>query len=110
MSGTKAGGLKAAQTNKKKHGKDFYARIGAEGGRNGHTGGFYADRKMARLAGALGGAVSRRGRKPTPQTAEEVKEAKRRIAKYQFEKAIAPYEDIEFEIPKRPKRRWFRRK
>lgn len=40
MSGTKAGGLKAAKTNKLKHGKDFYARIGRMGGRNGHTGGF----------------------------------------------------------------------
>ena len=37
MSGTKAGGLKAAATNKKRHGEGFYARIGAKGGRNGHS-------------------------------------------------------------------------
>lgn len=37
MPGTKAGGLKAAKTNKKRQGKDFYAKIGAIGGRNGHT-------------------------------------------------------------------------
>ena len=40
MAGTKAGGLKAAATNKAKYGKEFYARIGAKGGRLGHTGGF----------------------------------------------------------------------
>ena len=34
MSGTKAGGLKAAATNRAKYGKEFYARIaGAKGGR-----------------------------------------------------------------------------
>ena len=38
MSGTHAGGKKAAATNKAKYGKDFYAEIGRKGGRNGHTG------------------------------------------------------------------------
>ena len=33
MAGTKAGGLKARETNMAKHGADFYARIGAKGGR-----------------------------------------------------------------------------
>ena len=37
MSGTKAGGLKASITNIKLHGADFYKRIGAIGGKNGHT-------------------------------------------------------------------------
>lgn len=37
MAGTLAGGRKAAITNKQKYGEDFYARIGAKGGRNGHT-------------------------------------------------------------------------
>ena len=60
MSGTKAGGLKAAATNKKIHGDDFYRRIGKKGGQNGHTGGFYADRELARAAGAKGGRISRR--------------------------------------------------
>ena len=63
MAGTKLGGAKAAATNKKKYGKDFYARIGAMGGKNGHTGGFYANRKLARQAGAKGGRISRRGKK-----------------------------------------------
>lgn len=37
MSGTKAGGLKAAATNKKKYGEDFYKINGKKGGQNGHT-------------------------------------------------------------------------
>lgn len=60
MAGTKAGGVKAAQTNKNRHGKDFYAKIGAKGGQNGHTGGFAANRELARKAGAKGGRISRR--------------------------------------------------
>ena len=60
MAGTKDGGKRAADTNKQKHGADFYARIGAMGGKKGHTGGFYADRELARLAGAKGGRISRR--------------------------------------------------
>lgn len=61
MSGTKAGGLKAAATNKKRHGEGFYARIGAKGGRNGHTGGFASNPELARNAGAIGGRKSKRG-------------------------------------------------
>lgn len=60
MAGTKAGGLKAAATNKARHGKDFYASIGKKGGQNGHTGGFAANRELARVAGAKGGRKSRR--------------------------------------------------
>lgn len=61
MAGTKAGGLKTAATNKAKYGEGFYAKIGARGGRNGHTGGFAANPELARLAGAKGGRISRRG-------------------------------------------------
>lgn len=60
MAGTKAGGQAAAATNKAKYGKDFYARIGAKGGSLGKTGGFYANRELARKAGAMGGRISRR--------------------------------------------------
>jgi general stress protein YciG len=60
MAGTADGGKKAAATNKAKYGKDFYARIGALGGKMGHTGGFYANRELAREAGRRGGRVSRR--------------------------------------------------
>ena len=60
MAGTKAGGLKARETTLKKHGEDFYQRIGAKGGKNGHTGGFKSNPALAKLAGAKGGRISRR--------------------------------------------------
>ena len=60
MAGTKSGGLSAAKTNKSKYGPDFYARIGSIGGKKGHTGGFYKNRELARIAGARGGRISRR--------------------------------------------------
>lgn len=58
MSGTVAGGRKAARTNKKLFGKDFYARIGQMGGKVGRTGGFYADRKLASEMGRKGDSVT----------------------------------------------------
>lgn len=61
MAGTVAGGEAAAATNKRKYGADFYAKIGAEGGKNGNTGGFAADRELASRAGRLGGLKSKRG-------------------------------------------------
>ncbi|HEU5186983.1 MAG TPA: KGG domain-containing protein [Candidatus Saccharimonadales bacterium] len=60
MPGTKPGGQRAAETNRKRHGSDFYARIGAVGGKKGRTGGFYANRELAREAGRKGGLISRR--------------------------------------------------
>lgn len=63
MAGTKAGGQAAASTNKKKYGSDFYAKIGAKGGKKGTTGGFFANRELARVAGAKGGRISRRTKK-----------------------------------------------
>lgn len=59
MAGTKSGGLAAAFTNRTKYGADFYAKIGAAGGKKGHTGGF-ANRKLASQAGKIGGKISRR--------------------------------------------------
>ncbi len=63
MAGTKNGGRAAAATNKAKYGADFYAKIGAQGGKKGRTGGFFANRELARLAGAKGGRISRRTKK-----------------------------------------------
>lgn len=62
MSGTRAGGLKAAQTNKAKLGDDFYARIGAKGGKACVTKGFGSNIELARKVGAIGGRNSRRGK------------------------------------------------
>jgi general stress protein YciG len=62
MAGTKAGGEKAAATNKAKYGKAFYAMIGAKGGKKTGMKGFALNRDLARAAGAKGGKISRRGR------------------------------------------------
>lgn len=71
MAGTKKGGEKAAATNKAKHGADFYAKIGAKGGRLGRTGGFAANPDLARIAGAKGGRISRRKKTVTVVTAQQ---------------------------------------
>jgi hypothetical protein len=63
MAGTSTGGQAAAKKNMDRYGKDFYARIGAMGGRKGRTGGFAAvkqGRERARKWGAVGGKISRR--------------------------------------------------
>lgn len=62
MPGTKTGGERAAITNKARHGEDFYKKIGSKGGKLGRTGGFFANRELARIAGAQGGRISRRGK------------------------------------------------
>lgn len=65
MAGSPAGGLKAAKTNRKKYGRDFYQRIGAEGGKVSSTGGFHQmsreDPASHREHSATGGRRSRRG-------------------------------------------------
>lgn len=81
MSGTKEGGLKTAKRVKEQYGTDYYREIGRRGGKNGHTGGFYASKfcedpncgyggnpnndwypehKTNQCAGHKGGVVSRR--------------------------------------------------
>lgn len=73
MSGTKAGGKKCAETNKTRYGKDWYARIGAKGGRNGHTGGFASmTPEQVRAAGRKGGLTSSKA--PTLSLEERRKE------------------------------------
>ena len=62
MAGTKAGGRKARKTNYEKYGDDFYKRIGARGGKLGHTGGFAANPELAKIAGRKGGKKSKRGK------------------------------------------------
>ena len=69
MAGTHEGGKKAAESNKERYGKNFYANIGRKGGKAGHTGGFAADPELARRAGAIGGKKSKRG--PAKKKEEE---------------------------------------
>ncbi len=69
MAGTKAGGQKAAAKNLAKD-PNFYKNIGRLGGSHGTTGGFGSSKvsdkdgltgaERARIAGALGGRISRR--------------------------------------------------
>ena len=62
MSGSLAGGKKAAQTNKDRFGEDFYKKIGSKGGSVVHpdTRPFAKNRDLARKAGAMGGRKSTR--------------------------------------------------
>jgi general stress protein YciG len=59
MSGNKAGGIKARNKNLEND-PDFYKKIGSKGGKKGTTGGFFANRELARIAGAKGGKISKR--------------------------------------------------
>lgn len=84
MAGTKAGGIKAAATNKAKYGEDFYRENGRKGGRNGHLGGFASEVigrdgltgwQRAKIAGRKGGTISRRGKsKKTTEGSEYVQD------------------------------------
>ena len=62
MPGTRAGGLKASVTNKKRYGKDFYSELGKKGGKATGMKGFALNRDNARRAGQIGGKASRRGK------------------------------------------------
>lgn len=58
----RASGLKAKRTIIAQHGSDYYAKIGRKGGSQTDTRpkGFEADRALARIAGAKGGAAARK--------------------------------------------------
>jgi general stress protein YciG len=60
MAGTKAGGAKAAATNRERHGENFYNNIGRAGGTKSRGGGFAKDPELARIAGQKGGKISKR--------------------------------------------------
>jgi hypothetical protein len=69
MAGTVTGGVKTAETNKKKYGADYYRNIGRLGGSKSRGGGFASDKvgedgltglERARICGAKGGKISRK--------------------------------------------------
>lgn len=62
MSGTKQGGLKASRTNRERYGDDWYKTIGSKGGKAKVPKGFALNRERAKLAGAKGGKISKRGK------------------------------------------------
>ena len=60
---TRVGAMKAATTNKDKHGKDFYTRIGSLGGKvKSPLKGFGSDRSRAAEAGRKGGSAKKKPR------------------------------------------------
>jgi hypothetical protein len=63
MAGTVEGAKKTVETNKRKYGEDFYKNIGSIGGKLSRTGGFAANRELARIAGRKGGLISKRTKK-----------------------------------------------
>lgn len=84
MSGNKIGGLKVAQTNKRKYGEDYYVNIGRIGGKASNTGvatikvysvDTMTGKERARLAGAVGGSKSKR------KTIKSVENEKKMVSK-----------------------------
>ncbi len=73
MPGTKEGGQLAAERNKAKHGSDFYARIGAKGGKAVFPGKGFAGmtKKQVSAAGRKGGAASSRAGVGQPASFKE---------------------------------------
>lgn len=71
MSGTLAGGRKAAKANIERHGQNYYSELGKLGGKAKHNKprGFAANPELARLAGKRGGELSKRG--PSKKTKRE---------------------------------------
>lgn len=60
IAGNRQGGLKAAETNKARYGKDFFKLIGSKGGQATGPKGFALDNERAKEAGRKGGRASRR--------------------------------------------------
>ena len=71
MSGTKAGGMKAKKTTIERHGEDHFKKIGSIGGKKCSPlkgfGGMTPEKR--RMAGAIGGSISRRG--PAKRVSDE---------------------------------------
>jgi general stress protein YciG len=94
MAGTIIGGKLAAKSNYKRHGADFYQRIGALGGSKGRTGGFYNNAELASAAGRIGGMMSRRGINKARRVLTDAEKAKVRRKK-EFEKAYKHLQEIQ---------------
>jgi general stress protein YciG len=66
MAGNAKSGASLRETMIKKYGseeawKQAMRNFGRKGGANGHTGGFYINRELARIAGSKGGKASKGG-------------------------------------------------
>lgn len=68
--------VKGVKTIYARYVRNFFVEAGRRGGTNGHTGGFYKNRDLARTAGALGGRISRRnGKKISERERREIHKA-----------------------------------
>ena len=103
MSGTKAGGKKAGETNRKLHGKDFYRTIGAIGGatKTNKLKGFAAHPELASKVGKIGGKNSKR----TALTPERRAE----LASARAERFLILDEKVEMPIIELSKPWWYER-
>lgn len=70
MAGTRIGGLKSKEKNKKLYGDDFYKKIGHKGGKISKGGGFAGNPTYASKMGKLGGK-----RSPSQETYEEYRQS-----------------------------------
>ena len=111
MAGTKAGGIKARETNYKEHGADFYKKIGKLGGQNGHTGGFASNPELARKAGAEGGRKSKRGVSAKRQKIYDILEANAaEVMEMRRLGANCQQVALEFKLPYKAVYAWISRK
>ncbi len=93
MAGTREGGIKAAATTQARHGKDFHKKIGHDGGTISRGGGFTSE--TASVAGAKGGATSRRPRSEGTHMEQ--------VTQYEtIQRANTLPEPIDVTIPKKP--------
>jgi general stress protein YciG len=67
MGGTREGGLKTEATVKKLYGQDFYKTIGRMGGQVRAAKGFATNPELAKEAGRMGGAISKRSYNKEPK-------------------------------------------
>lgn len=77
MSGTVEGGQKTVETNRKRHGEDYYHKLGKMGGSVSHRESrpFVAQEGLAKRAGKLGGRP--KGFKVSEETRQKMREAQR---------------------------------
>lgn len=59
MGGTRKGAYKGTITKLNRYGVDFFAEIGAKGGKASNKGGFYNNPEVAREMGRIGGRISK---------------------------------------------------
>lgn len=107
MAGNATGGMKAAKTNKARYGEDFYRKAGRKGGMSGRGGGFRANPDLARIAGAKGGKISKRG--PGSVTKIKIEPLRDKILEMLRGGNSISEVSRELDLPDGPLRKWVKR-